>query len=101
MNGTIGRRAEALGAISGSAVAATAEILYTSIMLQMAHGLVRAEVPDATRGNNAKAWRRSWMLGFCSAVIARIKAAETAAASTGPDSVGGQRQRPECRPGPG
>src|SRR5580693_9716111 len=54
-----------------------AEILYTSLLVQMARALVREPVPAA--GNSAKAWRRSWMLGYCSAVGARIRAAEEAA----------------------
>ncbi len=43
----------------------------------MARALAREPVPAA--GNSAKAWRRSWMLGYCSAVVARIRAAEEAA----------------------
>jgi hypothetical protein len=54
-----------------------ADILYTSLLLQMAHGLVRAELPDNVR--SARAWRRSWLLGYVSAVIARVKAAESRA----------------------
>jgi hypothetical protein len=54
-----------------------AEILYTSLLVQMARALAREPVPAA--GNSAKAWRRSWMLGYCSAVVARIRAAEEAA----------------------
>ena len=51
-----------------------AEILYTSLLVQMARALAREPVPAA--GNSAKAWRRSWMLGYCSAVVARIRVAE-------------------------
>jgi hypothetical protein len=60
----------------------------------MARALAREPVPAA--GNSAKAWRRSWMLGYCSAVVARIRAAEEAAvasAAPGADtgaSAGGQ-----------
>ena len=54
-----------------------AEILYTSLLVQMARALAREPVPAA--GNSAKAWRRSWMLGYCSAVVARVRAAEEAA----------------------
>ena len=65
-----------------------AEILYTSVLVQMARAL--AQQPVAAYGNSAKAWRRSWMLGYCSAVVARIRAAEeaaVAAATPGPDDA--------------
>ena len=57
-----------------------AEILYTSLLVQMARALAAEPVPAA--GNSAKAWRRSWMLGYCSAVVARIRAAEEAAVAS-------------------
>jgi uncharacterized protein DUF2786 len=57
-----------------------AEMLYTSLLVQMARALAREFVPGS--GNSAKAWRRSWMLGYCSAVVARIRAAEEAAVTT-------------------
>ncbi len=56
-----------------------ADVLYTSVLVQMWHGLVAADVPDATRAGgtgSARAWRRSWLLGFAAAVIARVRAAE-------------------------
>jgi hypothetical protein len=63
-----------------------AEILYTSLLVQMARALAREPVPAA--GNSAKAWRRSWMLGYCSAAVARVRAAEeSAAASAAPDGA--------------
>ena len=71
-----------------------AEILYTSVLVQMARALAKEPVP--AYGNSAKAWRRSWMLGYCSAVVARVRAAEEAAvasAATAEDdseSAGGQ-----------
>lgn len=55
------------------------EILYTSLLVQMAHGLAAAEVPVTAR--SSRAWRRSWLLGFTSAVTARIRAAEQRAVS--------------------
>jgi len=65
-----------------------AEILYTSLLVQMARALAREPVPAA--GNSAKAWRRSWMLGYCTAVVARVRAAEEAAvASATPDPAAG------------
>jgi Protein of unknown function (DUF2786) len=57
-----------------------ADILYTSLLLQMAHGLTAAIVP--ARVSSPRAWRRSWLLGFVSAVVARVKAAEDRAAAT-------------------
>ena len=45
-------------------------------------------------GNSAKAWRRSWMLGYCSAVVARVRAAEEAAvASAGADDAAAAGRR--------
>jgi len=63
-----------------------AEILYTSLLVQMARALAKEVVPGY--GNSAKAWRRSWMLGYCAAVVARVRAAEEAAvASAGADDA--------------
>jgi hypothetical protein len=71
-----------------------ADILFTSLLVQMARALAAKEMPAVT-GGAAKAWRRSWMLGYCSAVVARVRAAEEAAvaeASSAPDpgAHGGQ-----------
>jgi len=55
-----------------------ADILFTSLLVQMARGLAQQEVP--ARASSAKAWRRSWMLGYCAAVITRVRAAEEDAA---------------------
>jgi hypothetical protein len=57
-----------------------ADILYTSLLLQMARGLTVAAVPAGVR--SVRAWRRSWLLGFVTAVITRVKVAEDRAAST-------------------
>ena len=63
-----------------------AEILFTSLLVQMARALAKQAVPGY--GNTAKAWRRSWMLGYCAAVVARVRAAEEAAvASAGADDA--------------
>jgi hypothetical protein len=63
-----------------------AEILFTSLLVQMARALAKQAVPGY--GNTAKAWRRSWMLGYCAAVVARVRAAEeTAVASAGADDA--------------
>jgi hypothetical protein len=56
-----------------------ADILYTSLLLQMARGLTTAVVPA---GVSVRAWRRSWLLGFVTAVITRVKSAEDRAAAS-------------------
>src|SRR5579863_8301764 len=63
-----------------------AEILYTSVLVQMARALAKQPVPSS--GNSAKAWRRSWMLGYCSAVVARVRAAEEAAVASATTAEG-------------
>ena len=65
-----------------------AEMLYTSLLIQMAHGLARTSVPATAR--SARAWRRSWLLGYTSAVVARVQTAEQRAAS---DAGGGPGRR--------
>ena len=59
-----------------------ADILFTSLLVQMARALARQPVPAA--GGAARAWRRSWMLGYCTAVVTRVRAAEEAAVATAP-----------------
>ncbi len=54
------------------------DLLYTSLLVQMWHGLAAARVPGHSR--NPRAWRRSWLLGFATAVIARVRDAELRAA---------------------
>ena len=60
-----------------------AEVLYTSLLLQMQRGLAATEVPAWTRSVRAR--RRSWLLGFTSAVVARVRAAEQRAAAQADD----------------
>ena len=48
--------------------------------MQLARALAQQPVPGS--GGAARAWRRSWMLGYCSAVVARVRAAEEAAAAS-------------------
>ncbi len=59
-----------------------ADILFTSLLVQMARALTAQCVPGA--GGAARAWRRSWMLGYCTAVVARVRAAEEAAVASAP-----------------
>jgi hypothetical protein len=54
------------------------DVLYTSVLIQMWHGLAGAQVPAWS--SSPRAWRRSWLLGFATAVISRVRAAEHAAA---------------------
>ncbi len=51
-----------------------ADVLYTSVLVQMWHGLVAAQVP--ARADNVRAWRRSWLLGYTAAVIGKVRDAE-------------------------
>ena len=66
-----------------------ADMLYTSLLVQMWQGLAGAPVPAWTR--SPRAWRRSWLLGFTTAVIARVRAAEqhAAAEATAPQAGSG------------
>ena len=68
-----------------------ADLLYTSVLIQMWHGLAGAQVPSWSR--SARAWRRSWLLGFATAVISRVRAAEHAAAcqATAPAAASGSK----------
>jgi hypothetical protein len=59
-----------------------AEILFTSLLVQMARALAVQRVPSY--GGGARAWRRSWMLGYSTAVVARVRAAEEAAVASAP-----------------
>jgi hypothetical protein len=56
------------------------DVLYTSLLLQMTSGLTRQQVPYAAYVHgHAKSWRRSWMVGFTAAAVARVKQAEASA----------------------
>ena len=65
------------------------DVLYTSLLLQMWQGLSTAEPPAWSR--NTRAWRRSWLLGFATAVVARVRAAEQRAAQRADGRPGGHR----------
>jgi hypothetical protein len=67
------------------------DVLYTSLLVQMWRGLAAAEVP--ARSRNTRAWRRSWLLGFASAVVARVRAAEREAATQATAQAGGDSSK--------
>ncbi|WP_432986775.1 DUF2786 domain-containing protein [Dactylosporangium sp. CA-233914] len=48
------------------------ELLFASLLVQAARGLLREPVPG---GQQPAAWRRSWLIGFGSAVAQRLTAA--------------------------
>jgi len=68
-----------------------ADLLYTSVLVQMWHGLLAAEVPVTAA--SVRAWRRSWLLGFAAAVIARVRAAEQAAERSATAAADGHGSR--------
>jgi hypothetical protein len=68
-----------------------ADVLYTSLLIQMWQGLAATPLPD--RVQSARAWRRSWLLGFATAVVARVRAAEEGAARQAADPAGGSGSR--------
>ena len=51
-----------------------ADMMYTSLLLQMASALNKTAVPAGVR--SVRAWRRSFLLGFVTAVILRVRLAE-------------------------
>lgn len=67
-----------------------AEILYTSLVLQMLGGLGAQVVPFGVR--SARAWRNSWQLGFIERVTDRLEEIEKAAraAASGETSATGR-----------
>lgn len=69
-----------------------ADMLYTSVLIQMWHGLAGARLPEWS--SSPRAWRRSWLLGFAAAVTARVRAAEHAAQSQA------ERSAPAGQPSP-
>ncbi|MGK5521654.1 DUF2786 domain-containing protein [Micromonospora sp. URMC 107] len=61
------------------------ELLFTSLLVQAAHGLAGAEVPA---GAHVAAFRRSWLAGFAQVIGMRLRAAEAGAvAEAGAPSV--------------
>jgi hypothetical protein len=67
------------------------DVLFTSLLVQMWQGLAAAPVPAWS--SSPRAWRRSWLLGFATSVISRVRAAEHQAAShaTAPAAASGSQ----------
>src|SRR5215472_13987897 len=63
------------------------DVLYTSLLVQMWQGLAVTQPPAWSQ--SPRAWRRSWLLGFATAVVARVRAAEQGAAQRAADGVTG------------
>jgi hypothetical protein len=63
------------------------DVLYTSVLIQMWHGLIAAPVPAWS--DSPRAWRRSWLLGYAAAVTARVRAAEQGAERAAAEAPGG------------
>ena len=64
------------------------EVIVASLLTQMTHALAAQEVPATAA--SVRAWRRAWMLGYATAAIGRIEAAEARAleeADDGPELV--------------
>ena len=57
------------------------ELLFTSLLVQAAHGLAASPVPW---GEHPAAYRRSWLLGYTQAVQSRLWDAERSAADAAP-----------------
>ncbi|GHF32933.1 DUF2786 domain-containing protein [Streptomyces griseoluteus] len=55
------------------------EVLFASLRLQMLEGADRADRQHRPEGEDARAYKRSWMLGFIREVTARIGAAQQVA----------------------
>ncbi len=63
------------------------DVLYTSVLIQMWHGLIAAQIP--TWSDSPRAWRRSWLLGYAAAVTAKVRAAEQGAELAAAEVPGG------------
>ncbi|WP_107117369.1 DUF2786 domain-containing protein [Streptomyces canus] len=63
------------------------EVLFASLRLQMLDGADRADRRHRPEGEDARAYKRSWMLGFIREVTARIGAAQRAARAAAEQGV--------------
>lgn len=80
-----GRRVLSMHLFGFGADLERAELLFTSLLVQSAHGLAAERVP---RWERPAAYRRAWLAGFTAAVERRLAAAE-------------DRARRQAEPGPG
>jgi hypothetical protein len=62
-----------------------AQILFASLRAQMTVALASQEVPATA--TSVRAWRRSWLLGWATAAIARVKTAEARAENAEADDI--------------
>jgi len=62
-----------------------AEVISASLLIQMSQALADQEVPATATG--VRAWKRAWMLGYATAAIGRIEAAEALAREEGDDGA--------------
>ena len=60
------------------------ELLFTSLLVQAAHGLSAVPVPQQ---EHPAAFRRSWLAGFAHAIGTRLREAEQAASDAAPGSA--------------
>jgi hypothetical protein len=60
------------------------ELLFTSLLVQAAHGLAAVAVPQH---EHAAAFRRSWLAGFAHAIGGRLREAEQAAEAAAPGAA--------------
>ncbi|MFE9661435.1 DUF2786 domain-containing protein [Streptomyces sp. NPDC005955] len=72
-------------------------VLFTSLRLQMLSGADAADARHRPQGEDARAYKRSWMLGFIREVTTRIGAAQGAARA----AADAERQADPLRTGPG
>jgi hypothetical protein len=61
------------------------EILFTGLRTQMTRALASQQVPATA--SSVRAWRRSWLLGWATDAIARVKTAEARAEKAEADDI--------------
>ncbi|MGQ0468027.1 MAG: DUF2786 domain-containing protein [Sporichthyaceae bacterium] len=86
-SGPSGEREWSLHLFGHEADLARVELLYTSLLVQAAIGLVR-DAGAAAPGEDLRAFRRSWLAGFAAAVGARLREAELLAEHTADNGAG-------------
>jgi hypothetical protein len=74
------------------------DVLYTSLLVQAAHGLAVARPADAYE--SVAAYRRSWMLGFAYTIQQRLISAERAAAERAESARADSVRHHDAAPGP-